>query len=61
MAIPIVISTLGTADNGMERRMKVLETRGRIEIMLTIAFLRSARIFRRVLETRGTCFHLNSF
>ena len=51
--IPIIIGELGTVPNCMERRLEEWEIGGRIESIQTIAFLRSLRILRRVLETWG--------
>ena len=49
--IPIVFDTLGTVTKGLVQRLEDSEIRGRVEIILTTALLRSARILRRVLET----------
>ena len=51
--IPIVIGALGTVTKGLIQGLKDLEIRGRVETIQTTALLRSARILRRVLETRG--------
>ena len=48
--ILIVFGELGTNSKGLERKLKRVEIRGRIETILTTALLRSARILRRVLE-----------
>ena len=53
IAIPIVVDVLGTIPKGVEKRLKKLKIRGRIETTHTSALLRSARTLRRVLETRG--------
>ena len=48
-----VIVALGIVHKGLERRLEVLEIRGRIETIQTTALLRSARILRKVLKTLG--------
>ena len=55
--IPIIVGALGTVPINLEKRLEDLEIRGRIETIQTTALLRSAGIFKRVLETRG---HLQS-
>ncbi len=49
--------TLGGAlemvPKGLKRGLKEFEIRRRIKTILTAALLRSARILRKVLETRG--------
>ena len=47
--VPIVIGALGTITKGLED----LEIGGWVETIQTTALLRTARILRRVLETRG--------
>ena len=49
--IPIVIDVLGTVTKEFEQGLEDLEIGGRLEIIQTTAFVRSARILRRVLET----------
>ena len=49
--IPVIIGTLGTISKGLEKGLKWLEIGGGIVIVQTTAFLRSARIPRRVLGT----------
>ena len=49
--IPTVFSALGTVHKAMKKRVEELEVKGRIEMILTTALLRLARILRRVLET----------
>ena len=53
MVIPIEISVVGTVTKGLIQGLEELEVRGRVETIQTIALLRSARILRRGLETRG--------
>ena len=52
-AIPIVISALGTLPKRWVKELKDLEIRRWVETIRTTAWLRSAKILRRVLETRG--------
>ena len=49
--IPIVIGALGTVTKRSVQGLEELEIRGRVEIIQTMALLRSNRILRRVLET----------
>ena len=56
--IPFVVGALGTVPKCLEKRLEDLEIRGSIETIQTTALLHSARIFRRVLETRGDLFLL---
>ena len=49
--IPIVIGALGTVTKSLEKRLEKLETRERIVTIQTRAFLRPARILRRIPET----------
>ena len=51
--IPIVIGALSIVTEGLIQGLEDLEIRGRVEAILTTVLLRSARILRRVLETRG--------
>ena len=50
---PIVIDALGTITKGLLKGMEDLEVGGRVETIQMTALLRTARILRRVLETRG--------
>ena len=50
---PIVIGALGTVTKGLGKGLEDLEIRGEVETIQTTAVLRSVRILRRVLETRG--------
>ena len=50
--IPIVVGPFWMVLKGLERGLKELEISRRIETKIT-ALLRSARILRKVLETRG--------
>ena len=56
--IPIVISALGTIPKGLVKGLEDLEIRGQVETMQTTALSRSAKILRRVLETRGNLLSL---
>ena len=51
--VPIVIGALGTITKGLLKDLEDLEIGGRVETIQTPALLRTARILRRVLETRG--------
>ena len=51
--IPIVIGTFGTVTKGLLKGLEDLEVGGRVETIQTPALLRTVRILRRVLETRG--------
>ena len=51
--ISIVIGALGTVIKRFIRGLEDLEIRGRVKTIQTSAFLRSAKILRRVLETWG--------
>ena len=48
--IPIVIGTLGTVTKELVQGLEDLEITGLVETIQSTAFLRSARILRRVLE-----------
>ena len=50
--IPIVIGNRGTVTKGLEQGLEDLEIRRRVETIQTTGLLRSARILRRVQETR---------
>ena len=52
MEITIINGIFVTVHEGLEKRMAKLEIRWRIKTIQTTALLRSARILRRVLETR---------
>ena len=49
--IPIVIGAFGTVTKGLLKGPEDLEVGGRVETIQTTAFLRMARILKRVLET----------
>ena len=51
--VPSVIGTLATTTKGLFKGLEDLEVGGRVETIQTTALLRTARILRRVLETRG--------
>ena len=51
--IPIVIGAFGTVTKGLLKGLEDLEVGGRVETIQTTASLRTARILRRILETRG--------
>ena len=51
--VPIVIGALGTITKGLLKGLEDLEVGGRVETIQTTAWLRTARILRRVLETWG--------
>ena len=51
MVIPLIFGALGTVPK--EKKLVEVEIRGWIETIQTITLLRSARILRKVLETRG--------
>ena len=52
--IPIVIGAFRTVTKGLLKGLEDLKIRGRVEtIQTTTTLLRTARILRRVLETRG--------
>ena len=53
MVVAIGIDALVTIPKGLVKRLEDLEIRWQLEIIKTTALLRSARILRRVLETRG--------
>ena len=48
--IPIVIGAFGTVTKGLLKGLEDLEVGGRVETIQTTAFLRTARILRKVLE-----------
>ena len=49
--VQIVIGALGTITKGLSKGLEDLEVGARVETIQMIAFLRTARILRRVLET----------
>ena len=49
--IPIVIGAFGIVTKGLSKGLEDLEVNGRVETIQTTAFMRTARILRRVLET----------
>ena len=49
--IPIAIGAFLTVTKGLLKGLEDLEVSGRVETIQTTAFLRTARILRRVLET----------
>ena len=51
--ISIVIGAFGTVTKGLLKGLEDLEVGGRVETIQTTMLLRTARILRRVLETRG--------
>ena len=51
--IPIVIGAFGTVTKGLLKGLQDLEVCGRVETVQTTAWLRTARILRRVFETWG--------
>ena len=51
--LPIVISAFGTITKWLLKGLEDLEVGGRVETIQMTALLRTARIPRRVLETRG--------
>ena len=59
--IPIVIGAFGTVTKGLLKGLEDLEVGGRVETIQTTAFLKTARILRRVLgRLEETCCHSNS-
>ena len=50
--IPIVIGAFGKVTKGLLKELEDLEVGGRVETIQTTTLLRTARILRRVLETR---------
>ena len=51
--VPIVIGPLGTITKGLLKGLEDIEVGRQVETIQTTALLRTARILRRVLETRG--------
>ena len=58
--IPIVIGAFSTVNKELLKELEDLEVSGWVETIQTTAFLRTARILRRVLDTEETCCHSNS-
>ena len=50
---PIVFDAFGTVTKGLLKGLQAMEVGGRVETIQTTKLLRTARILRRVLETRG--------
>ena len=46
--ISVLVGTLGTVPEGLGKRLRKLEIRGRIETIQTMALLRSARILKKI-------------
>ena len=51
--VAIVVCAFGTVTKGLLKGLEDLEFGGRMETMQTTALLKTAKILRRVLETRG--------
>ena len=51
--VAIVIGAFGTITKGLSKGLEDLEVGGRVETIQMTALLRTARILRRVLQTRG--------
>ena len=51
--VPIITGALSTITKGILKGLEDLEVGGRVETIQTTALLRTARILKRVLETRG--------
>ena len=51
--ILIVVGALSMVSKCLDKKLEQLENRGRIEIIKTIALLRSAKVLRRVMGTWG--------
>ena len=51
--VPVVIGALGTVTIGLLKGLEDLEVGGRVETIQTVSLLRTARIWRRILETWG--------
>ena len=51
--VPIVIGALGTITKGLLKGLEDLEVGRRVETIQMTALLRTAKILRRVLDTRG--------
>ena len=57
--IPIVIGAFGTVIKGLLKGLVDLEVGGRVKTTQSTALLKTPRILRRVLETRGDLLSLN--
>ena len=57
--IPIVVGAFGMFCEGFEKGLEELKIGERIEIIPTTELLRSTRILRRILETRGDLLSLS--
>ena len=57
--IQIVIGALGTVTKRLVKGLEDLEITGRVETIQTTPLLRSTRLLRRVLETRGDLLSLS--
>ena len=57
--ILIVIGAFGTVTKGLLKGLEDLEVGGRVENIQTTVLLKTARILRRVRETRGHLLSLN--
>ena len=51
--VPIVIGAFGKITKGLLKGLEDLEVGGQVETIQTTALLKTARILRRVLETKG--------
>ena len=58
--IPIIIGALVTLNEGLLKGMEVLEITRRMATIQITVLLRTARILKRVLETKETYCHSNS-
>ena len=58
--ILIVIGELGIATKGVVQGLEDVEVRGQVETIQTIAFLRSDRMLRSVVETWGELLSLKT-
>ena len=58
--IPIVIGAFGTVSKGLLKGLEDLEVGGRVETIQMTVLLRTARLLRRVLETRGDLLSLKT-
>ena len=56
--VPIVIGAFGAVTKGLLKGLEDLEVGGRVGTIQTTALLRTARIFRKVLETWGNLLSL---
>ena len=57
--IPKVIGDFGTVTKGLLEGLEDLEVGGQVGTIQTTAFLKTARILRKVLETCGNLLSLN--